>query len=133
MVAHHRVKDAGKPVANAPPLPHLGEAEFRGTSELAEVLVRDRVSPLVQFLELLWESMMALRVVRLDVVPERVNESAEIVADTAGLRIPLGQVELSVQRFLDNWPQIARIDLIDQELGALGIKIASEALEMRRE
>jgi hypothetical protein len=133
VIVQHPVKDAGEPVAEAAPSPDLSKSKLRWPREIAEVLMSDRVSPLVQLLELLLKSMFVQGIVTFDVIPERLNQSAEVRADTSGLRIPTNQLTVPLQLRLDDRLQVRRIDQTNQQIGAFGIKITAEALEVRHE
>jgi hypothetical protein len=97
VVAHHLVKDSGQPVAGAAPMLNLSQAKLRENSGLAEILVGDRVSPIVQLLELPLELIMIMRVVKLDLIPEQLDQSAEVGANRTRLRIPSHQLAVPLE------------------------------------
>jgi len=88
VVAHHIIERPGQTLASDSPSPDLSQME----SPLAsEILVRDRISPIVQLQELPL-SHLVTRIVHFDLGPEVDAETAKICANAPRLGIEAFQL-----------------------------------------
>ncbi|HZW33562.1 MAG TPA: hypothetical protein VFF52_22775 [Isosphaeraceae bacterium] len=135
MTAEDFVECTSKAVTGGSPLPDLLQPEDRGTTKLRflEVLVCDRVPPMIQFLEKL-HSRCILGVVRLDFVPEIDPQTIEVRIQIAGLSIATIQSAIPGEFIADQRQHVGRGENgPDQVIDAFGMKIATKPLELGRQ
>jgi hypothetical protein len=134
MTAQYLVERTSQTIAGTPPPPDLIQPKDRRTTEPdeVEVLVDDRIPPIIQFFEQLHASQV-LRVMDFDFIPERDLETTEVRADAAGLSIATIQEtapsQLGSHQLLQCRRRCDRCQDVDN---ALAVKISTEPLELRR-
>jgi hypothetical protein len=88
IIVHRLVEAPGQAVDRSSPRPDIGQMESRAASEQdrVEVLVRDGVPPIDQFLELPAPALVP-RIQRVHRRPELDSQPFEVGPDSAGMRI----------------------------------------------
>jgi hypothetical protein len=130
---HDFIERLGEVAAIPTPLSNDGKMKGRRTTQLrrVEVLMDDRVSPIVQSVERGFPSrirgMMAL-----DFHPKGDSQSPEVGADTARLGVLTVQLPVQCEFSPNNWLQRPGCQGIRQMIDAFGMEVSAEPLKLGR-
>jgi hypothetical protein len=133
--AHHFIESPSQTPAGSPPTAHLPQSKGRCPAELArvEILVRDRVAPVIELLEVA-PAMSIPHLVAYHFGPEVDAKPTEICPEACGLGVPAVEVaaarELRLQQRPDRW---RRCQGRHQGIDAFRMKVAAEPLELGRQ
>jgi hypothetical protein len=135
MAAHHFVERTSQAIAGTPPSLNLLQPKNRLPTELCrdEVLVDDRIPPLVQVFEEVYSSCVP-RVIELDFIPEGHVKTTEVGANAAGLSIAAIEEAASSRFGSHHLSQYRRWRNPCQDVeDAFGMKVPTKPMELGRQ
>ncbi|HEY7426776.1 MAG TPA: hypothetical protein VH682_21245 [Gemmataceae bacterium] len=133
MRTHYLIEGIGKLIASASPFTDLSQPQKRRASELRgiKILMRDRVSPGVQFLQSILTRLIT-KIQLLYFIPERKSESIVVLSNVSGVRISCLELSVLGKNVLECRAEKARRHALHEVAHTLHMQVTTKSLKLGR-